>query len=222
VRWPSAWEQRNARCWKNLPSRAAKTVTENTSLCMAMICKAWSRVVCVKVSNKSEYQSQTPSIVTPSGDSIILPSIRRFFKCLFPVRILFCLLHAACLAHILSHNFMIPVTSVNGLNHEDSQWAFALNSDTLTNIHTASFRQRVIPSFTLTESDKLTSTFYLFLNIRRRPKRTPKSKSVGQSVLVSGSHLGPMTRSYYCQTVLDLLMGGLSDEKKFTISAGPR
>jgi hypothetical protein len=26
-------------------------------------------------------------------------------------------------------------------------------------------------------------------------------RSVGQSVLVSGNHLGPITRFYYCQTV---------------------
>jgi hypothetical protein len=49
---------------------------------------------------------------------------------------------------------------------------------------------------------------------------------VGQSVLVSSTHLGLTTRFYYCQTVAGLLMwDALSDERTslpFTIAAGPR
>jgi hypothetical protein len=36
----------NVHCWKTLPSNAVKTVTENTSLCVIVICKLYSRVVC--------------------------------------------------------------------------------------------------------------------------------------------------------------------------------
>jgi hypothetical protein len=38
--------------------------------------------------------------------------------------------------------------------------------------------------------------------------------SVGQSVLVSGSYLEPMTRFFFCLTILGFLMwGALSDER---------
>jgi hypothetical protein len=51
-------------------------------------------------------------------------------------------------------------------------------------------------------------------------------QSVGQSVLVSSTHLGLTTRFYYCQTIAGLLMwGALSDERTglpFTNAAGPR
>jgi hypothetical protein len=43
-------------CWKPLPSSAMKAVTENTSLCVTVICKLCHEL-CVKVSNKSHYQS---------------------------------------------------------------------------------------------------------------------------------------------------------------------
>jgi hypothetical protein len=33
------------QCWKPLPCNAVKTVTENTSLCAIVICKAYSLVV---------------------------------------------------------------------------------------------------------------------------------------------------------------------------------
>jgi hypothetical protein len=43
VRWLPACnvsaEQRIVHCWKTLPSSAVKTVTENTSLCVIVICK---------------------------------------------------------------------------------------------------------------------------------------------------------------------------------------
>jgi hypothetical protein len=44
----STWarKQRNVHCWKTLSSRAVKTVTENTSLCVIVICKVYSWVVC--------------------------------------------------------------------------------------------------------------------------------------------------------------------------------
>jgi hypothetical protein len=34
-----ARENRNVHCWKPLPNSAVKTVTENTSLCVMVICK---------------------------------------------------------------------------------------------------------------------------------------------------------------------------------------
>jgi hypothetical protein len=42
VRQPArtwAWDQSNTHCWKPLPSSAVKAGTENTSLCVTMICK---------------------------------------------------------------------------------------------------------------------------------------------------------------------------------------
>jgi hypothetical protein len=63
------------------------------------------------------------------------------------------------------------------------------------------------------------------------PKSKSKSKlcydrrSVGQSVLVSNTHLGLTTRFCYCQAVAGLLMwGALSDERTglpFATAAGP-
>jgi hypothetical protein len=41
-----ARERRNIHCWKMLPRSAVKTVTENISLCVTVICKVQSRAVC--------------------------------------------------------------------------------------------------------------------------------------------------------------------------------
>jgi hypothetical protein len=41
-----AQEQRNVHCWKTLTSSAVKTVTENTSLCVIVICKDYLRFLC--------------------------------------------------------------------------------------------------------------------------------------------------------------------------------
>jgi hypothetical protein len=35
----------NLHCWKMLPNKAVKTLTEKTSLCVIVICRSWSRVV---------------------------------------------------------------------------------------------------------------------------------------------------------------------------------
>jgi hypothetical protein len=45
----------NVRRWKSLQSSAVETVTENTSLCVIVIC---THELCVKLSNKSDYQSK--------------------------------------------------------------------------------------------------------------------------------------------------------------------
>jgi hypothetical protein len=46
----------NVHRWKLLPSSAVKTVTENTILCMLVICKVQSRAVLEF--SKSDYQSE--------------------------------------------------------------------------------------------------------------------------------------------------------------------
>jgi hypothetical protein len=42
-------------------------------------------------------------------------------------------------------------------------------------------------------------------------------QTVGQSVLLSGTHLWSMTRFYYCQTVVGLLMWGASSDEKMGV-----
>jgi hypothetical protein len=51
-----AQEQRNAHCWKPLPSSAVKTVTEDATVCVTVTCEVWSRVV--RPSGKSDYHSK--------------------------------------------------------------------------------------------------------------------------------------------------------------------
>jgi hypothetical protein len=41
-----ARKQNNVHCWKMLPSTAVTIVTENIILCVIVICKVQSRVVC--------------------------------------------------------------------------------------------------------------------------------------------------------------------------------
>jgi hypothetical protein len=69
VRWPTACEDvslgaEERRCWKPPPSSAVKTVTENTSLCVIVIC---SHELRIKVSSKSDCQS----VVTQSRDNML-------------------------------------------------------------------------------------------------------------------------------------------------------